>query len=1197
MLLQKIKTISAIALASLIGSAFAQGSPISQAAIEAAKRSAANSATSMSQQQFTYDANGQVVKDAEGKPVLARPSKQGVQDSLKSFQDLTGFKGVKNLSNGGRTGNGWTSSVELDSFFDFSCQGNGGGRTYGASSIYFKIQSCETNPDGSAKSVTFGVCEEAMKGGSCGGETSFSTSVRVAANAYAPLGSVQLGLGCAGSNCRLTAKGTYTLGGAASNLAQSGEQVLAGSDVGQDLRKVVTSEKYSDTLKENARGLAECIEKNKLNEGTNTVEGCSDEAPVKVDMEQANNNGSCTTEPTCLSEALSVSTFERSCQRSFPLTERSQTREYTLKATCELKTYSAAEQGTDSDSCKPAEGEPLNKGMSLVGETPKTCIKNATDAQGVTSCVGWAQTQYWVNVDEFTVLGTSEQPSPVGGACDTSTDNAISSCESEWFGRTLPVSDCSSQYTDDEGNVFTQLWSNGQKEGCGFCLKPKVGQTCYAVPAANNDGAGDVSDSCAGVDLAGCTLKTVEPMTFSGDEGGGLVTAQNEIYSCQREVKQCVKWSASGNDPSCKDTSLTYGTDKIGVKASTLDGSFNQAMVSTAIAESVTQATQEQGEQTVPLLFGGADMRCKRPVGALGSVVAKNCCRTSLERPKKGNLVQSGCDMNEAKLAAARRSSYATYIGDYCSRKLPWPLKSCIERRETYCVFNGILPRLIQEQGRVQLAKMTASSYSADVKRGSMSFNYYGGSEAGAWSNPVEVNGVKVRAWQWPSYCSDPGTAGEKYLATPDAKECPSVVTTVFAACDSQGGCGALPAEPSEGSLDWELMDVDPLKNTTSAISKYAVVTGACSPSTNACTYEVAAWPVGVGGKAVVTKDLNWELYSTEVQSTTGGQSALVYQMNNMGDLMFRMYPASGVIGANEPMPATVRLGFSKDGGQTWRDVMLPTTSLSSSEMTLPGSDVKISGACDQVTNSCAFRATGTATVSAKSWGGPKAPNCSGFTAGQISVLDFSKMDLSEWVNTLLDKAHGFSPAQLGSTAASQLQDFQALYSQGKVAGSPPSSVNFARAIPAEGFGPFNARLVVSGFWPEYSDDDSRNVEKVTSVSVNWGDCSPTELLEPVPVEEGKGFAGNHRFDRPDADAHACLLKAPGDTLQKNLTHKVELKVNTRHIKNGTTATYTRVVTVENAWAKFPGGAGNNDNVTQPIVVDSPAKNIPLPPN
>jgi conjugal transfer mating pair stabilization protein TraN len=68
------------------------------------------------------------------------------------------------------------------------------------------------------------------------------------------------------------------------------------------------------------------------------------------------------------------------------------------------------------------------------------------------------------------------------------------------------------------------------------------------------------------------------------------------------------------------------------------------------------------------------------------------------------------CGTTEVALGHSRTAGnsgdgYCHSIGDYCAEE--WNLgltKICVQKKDTYCCFNGLLARIIQEQGRPQLA-------------------------------------------------------------------------------------------------------------------------------------------------------------------------------------------------------------------------------------------------------------------------------------------------------------------------------------------------------------------------------------------------------------------------------------------------------------------------------------------------------------
>lgn len=1179
-----------LAAAALSSAAFAQ--TIDPAALEAARQAGTSAASGP--RAIQVDAQGKPVLGADGKPVATPFGTGSLSDGLRMFQDMSGLSGVQVGAQPG-LGRAGSATVTLNQSFTLNCRLTPANRVFTAGILSFQLTGCEMEPGSSAvvRAASFRVCDAATQAGTCTTPSDFNQPLRLVSGSFSNFNGLQAGLGCnSASECQVSVQGSYSVGGNDASLKAAAQEAGIRSGVVAALRDVVTEGGYAEKMTEIGRPLADCARANQDNPNGGAV-GCDGETKVQI---QSPSN-SCSTTRECLKEAVSVQNFERVCQRAFPMTERQTKLSYDQTLTCEIETFKDPTKPS-TNSCVTAENPNPTAGFTQVGKTEAVC----TD--GAETCSSTKYTEYWVNLDAPRELGSTANPSAVGGACDLrpNSPTRFESCDA-WFGRTLDNAACTAQFTD-EGTGLPAGGGMGfdfrTLAGCGFCTAPTVGVSCYGTntPSALEQANGaEGSDSCSSLDLSACTFKSAQPMSFTSE--GGLVQSQLETYSCRTETRQCVQWSAAGSDPSCLSQDMAMGTDKLARYGNASSESISTALVAAAMLDSTANGV-ESGSGGVPKLFTGTDMRCKRPAGGFGSFLSRNCCRTDLERPVKGSIVRDGCSFDEAKLAAARRSSYATYVGEYCSRSIKFlGARKCLQYTQTYCVFEGILPRLVQEQGRVQLRNITASSMFDSIQKAPIGFRYLDGSDTGSWSAPVTVNGVRVAAWQWPAYCETTEKANQKLVSDPYALACPGVVSTWFASCDNPRGCGPLPLNPEEGSFEWTLAQVNPLENATRAISRFAVATGACSTNTQACSYELSAWPVGTGGRAVVTRDLLWPLFAEQTPGQgEGTASPAEFQLSNVGDLMFRTYSQPGTAGG--ALPAQVRLDLSRDGGQTWTMYQVPT-SQGTTEHTLAG-DVKVIGKCDAATNECSFRATGTTVVSLKRpfyEESPVAPDCSGFTVGQLSVLDFSKMDLSEWLSTVMGQ-NGLTaaPADLAAAASAQFAEFNALFQRGEVRGTAPVAANFARALPAEGFGPFDVRLVVGGFWPEVTGDPALDTDTVISVRVDWGDCSAPENLERVLPTEGNGFRGTHRYqgpaDRnPDTGSlqHGCLAAKYGGNLQQNLVHEVKLTVNTS--KSGV---QTRTLKVENAWARFPGATGNNVNNPIEVRGTTAASEVPAAP-
>jgi len=71
------------------------------------------------------------------------------------------------------------------------------------------------------------------------------------------------------------------------------------------------------------------------------------------------------------------------------------------------------------------------------------------------------------------------------------------------------------------------------------------------------------------------------------------------------------------------------------------------------------------------------------------------------------------CDQDEQVLAMKRDARLCAGVGSYCSSRIPI-VRICIEKTESHCCFNSRLARIINEQGRAQLARSWGAPESPD---------------------------------------------------------------------------------------------------------------------------------------------------------------------------------------------------------------------------------------------------------------------------------------------------------------------------------------------------------------------------------------------------------------------------------------------------------------------------------------------------
>ena len=92
-------------------------------------------------------------------------------------------------------------------------------------------------------------------------------------------------------------------------------------------------------------------------------------------------------------------------------------------------------------------------------------------------------------------------------------------------------------------------------------------------------------------------------------------------------------------------------------------------------------------------LFGGHAQSCN-----IHSIGLLDCC-SDKGWGQKINVAH--CQEEDKALGRAKLSFLVHYIGKYCAKKWPWPLKGCEKWKHSYCVFDTKMARIIQE-GRLK---------------------------------------------------------------------------------------------------------------------------------------------------------------------------------------------------------------------------------------------------------------------------------------------------------------------------------------------------------------------------------------------------------------------------------------------------------------------------------------------------------------
>ncbi len=608
------------------------------------------------------------------------------------------------------------------------------------------------------------------------------------------------------------------------------------------------------------------------------------------------------------------------------------------------------------------------------------------------------------------------------------------------------------------------------------CVSQTTVQVCPAtttVPACNTQ--------------SNCTLSA----STCTDNQDGVCDLENQTYTCGLSKQVCTQ-SAEINQ--C-DQNMTEGLGT--PQTQNVSNNFQEAATYMGILNAISK-DMTPGNLTI---FPGQAEWCTDPI--LNGLITNNCCNTNITG-KGGNLLDT-CTTAEQQLNAARRANRTVYIGQWCNQKIPL-IGLCISKKQGYCQFDSVLAKIIQQQGRAQIAQLMASGYAA-AQSGPFNFPYF--TTNGGWGPQTVENGNTVAAWQWPTYCE--AVNGQVDLSAETAAEqnggivCPSMPAQWFAVCDSGTSCGALPSDPRDGSGGdgWTVQNVDPQTNSSYSLDNYTVATGACNLTTGACAYTISAWPAGSGGAADLSMNVGWALYQP------GSSTPTANSINQLGSFEFQ---GVSIAGSPSTMPATVPFNYSLNNGATWQQVQLPTN-LPIGQASL-GSNISIFGNCNPGSFQCEYTVKAPVSVATMPWGTPQNPQCEGFNTAQLSVLDFNKMNLSQYIQSI-------TPASLNQTAlaqntASDAQSFYSTFTSGGSASSSTPQSNTAAYIcdnfnsgdqcqdeSASGQGPFQVELNATTVWPPATGPAG----SVTGVSVNWGDGSSSE----ASVASGL-FVANHTY-------------------------------------------------------------------------------------
>lgn len=205
-------------------------------------------------------------------------------------------------------------------------------------------------------------------------------------------------------------------------------------------------------------------------------------------------------------------------------------------------------------------------------------------------------------------------------------------------------------------------------------------EPCWVYQDSYQCGTGKASISCQALRSQGCQLISRTCL----QKAGGLCLNSEDTYSCSQKTCTGKTNICAGNvfcvDGQCYEKKPTQETA----------ADFAKAGSELAAAGEAAHSASKPG--TIPdAIFSGQMMRCSND--ALG---LSNCCRM---HGWGQDIHLLHCSAQEKKLGTLREKGYAVSLGDYCSHKV---LGVCVQHKQSFCVFGGVLAKDVQFQGRDQ---------------------------------------------------------------------------------------------------------------------------------------------------------------------------------------------------------------------------------------------------------------------------------------------------------------------------------------------------------------------------------------------------------------------------------------------------------------------------------------------------------------
>lgn len=341
----------------------------------------------------------------------------------------------------------------------------------------------------------------------------------------------------------------------------------------------------------------------------------------------------------------------------------------------------------------------------------------------------------------------------------------------------------------------------------------------------------------------------------------------------------------------------------------------------------------------------------------------------------------------------------------------------------------------------------------------------------------------------------------------------------------------------------------------SASVNEYITSTGSCHTD-GSCLYELAITDKqatgGMGAKKRISERAQFPLY-TVVTNSAWPTVNYVNQDGTMAPESYLSDPNRGLatalsVGTQRFIFHPNYLGAPLQGNihskvlmeyansnlsavhpeDDYTPLLVPTSLPPASEGWYPYGDASdnkkhffLSGGCDPNSRWCNYDIQVDLTVPRHPWGSAESPRCWGFSLSQMAALDFDKMDLSRWINSLdLSSASaglsGDAAKAMTDQVTSSAQSFYSAVKNGDVINKPGAgtvalvtNTDILPKLSNDNFEAYTLQVAVPANWPNWFDDQPNN-NPVTNVVVNWGDGRPTEIMSLAST--GRAYTAKHDY-------------------------------------------------------------------------------------